>query len=74
MFAPVNRRWGINNRSAGLRVPVAVPSLSAPGSAGLAPRSLQRFGNLFVPLPRCEGARSHSLLVLEVRVGAAPLV
>ena len=22
MFAPVNRRWGINNRSAGLRVPV----------------------------------------------------
>lgn len=23
MFAPVNRRWGINNRSAGLRVPVS---------------------------------------------------
>ena len=22
MFAPVNRRWGVNNRSAGLRVPV----------------------------------------------------
>src|SRR5256885_2013760 len=22
MFAPVNRRWGLNNRSAGLRVPV----------------------------------------------------
>ncbi|HEY5336980.1 MAG TPA: hypothetical protein VIJ85_02155, partial [Rhizomicrobium sp.] len=22
MFAPVNRRWGINNRSAGLRIPV----------------------------------------------------
>ena len=24
MFAPVNRRWGINNRSAGLRVPMSV--------------------------------------------------
>ncbi len=23
MFAPVNRRWGINNRSAGLRIPVS---------------------------------------------------
>ncbi|HEY0301712.1 MAG TPA: glutamine synthetase family protein, partial [Rhizomicrobium sp.] len=23
MFAPVNRRWGVNNRSAGLRVPVS---------------------------------------------------
>ena len=22
MFAPVNRRWGVNNRSAGLRIPV----------------------------------------------------
>ncbi len=27
MFAPVNRRWGVNNRSAGLRIPVG------PGSA-----------------------------------------
>jgi glutamine synthetase len=27
MFAPVNRRWGVNNRSAGLRVPVG-PSLA----------------------------------------------
>jgi glutamine synthetase len=26
MFAPVNRRWGINNRSAGLRVPVGPAS------------------------------------------------
>ena len=26
MFAPVNRRWGINNRSAGLRVPVGPSS------------------------------------------------
>ena len=26
MFAPVNRRWGINNRSAGLRVPVGPTS------------------------------------------------
>jgi glutamine synthetase len=25
MFAPVNRRWGINNRSAGLRIPVGPP-------------------------------------------------
>jgi glutamine synthetase len=23
MFAPVNRRWGVNNRSAGLRIPVS---------------------------------------------------
>lgn len=27
MFAPVNRRWGLNNRSAGLRIPIS------PGSA-----------------------------------------
>jgi glutamine synthetase len=26
MFAPVNRRWGVNNRSAGLRVPVGPAS------------------------------------------------
>jgi len=26
MFAPVNRRWGVNNRSAGLRVPVGPSS------------------------------------------------
>jgi glutamine synthetase len=26
MFAPVNRRWGINNRSAGLRVPIGPSS------------------------------------------------
>jgi glutamine synthetase len=26
LFAPVNRRWGINNRSAGLRVPVGSSS------------------------------------------------
>ena len=25
MFAPVNRRWGVNNRSVGLRVPVGPP-------------------------------------------------
>ncbi len=24
MFAPVNRRWGVNNRSAGLRIPVSL--------------------------------------------------
>ena len=23
MFAPVNRRWGVNNRSAGLRIPMS---------------------------------------------------
>jgi glutamine synthetase len=26
MFAPVNRRWGVNNRSAGLRVPIGATS------------------------------------------------
>ena len=26
MFAPVNRRWGVNNRTAGLRIPVGPPS------------------------------------------------
>jgi glutamine synthetase len=25
MFAPVNRRWGVNNRSVGLRVPIGPP-------------------------------------------------
>ncbi|MEJ0042033.1 MAG: glutamine synthetase family protein [Rhizomicrobium sp.] len=37
MFAPVNRRWGVNNRSAGLRVPVGRVRAAASSIAPPAP-------------------------------------
>ena len=62
MFAPVNRRWGINNRSAGLRVPVG-PERSAPHRTPLRRRgrqSLSRHGRDARRHPSWAGASHRS--------------
>ena len=63
MFAPVNRRWGVNNRSAGMRVPAGpgearrIEHRVAGADANPVPRARRRAGRR-APRPR-EASRSR---------------